>query len=285
MSDAGKNRRDRAAQAAAEANASEKKRERMVRIVGAVTVLVVVVGIIGVAVFAKNQSTTPAAEPTTSADPTAPLPKGVIASGEGWAYGVPYNDAATVPVLEIWEDFQCPACQAVEKANGAGIEGLADKGKVRLIWRPTTFLDRNLGNDSSARAVAAWGCAIDAGKARDFHNTVFSNPPAKEGDGFTDEQLIAFGKDSGITGAALDTYTKCYNDRVYSGWAANASDLFYKAKIQGTPYAVLNGVEVPTQTLVDQAALEKLVADTAAGKSPSASPAPAATASASPTSS
>ncbi len=272
MSEAGKNRRDRAAAARDAANAGEKKRERTVRIVGAITVVVVVVGIIGVAVIAKNQSgsSTDTAAATATEDPSAALPTGVLPSGEGWAYGVPYSTAAsTAPVLEIWEDFQCPACQAVEKANGAGIESLAEQGKIQLIWRPTTFLDKNLGNDSSARAVAAWGCAIDAGKAKEFHNTIYANPPATEGDGFTDEQLIGFAEKSGVTGAALDTFKQCYTDRKYAGWASNSTAIFYSAKVAGTPYAVFNGVEVPTETLVNQAALEKFIADQ--GASPAAS--------------
>jgi protein-disulfide isomerase len=276
MSEAGKNRRDRAAAARDAANAGEKKRERTVRIVGAITVIVVVVGIIGVAVVAKNQSTDASAVPTVSADPNAPLPEGVIAGGEGWAFGVPFGTSTTAPVLEIWEDFQCPACQAVEKANGAGIEALAEQGKVRLVWRPTTVLDGNLGNDSSARAVAAWGCAIDAGKSREFHNTVYSNPPAAEGDGFTDDQMIGFAESSGIAGADLDAFKTCFADRTYAGWAANSTDLFYSAKIQGTPYALLAGVEVPTETLVDQAALEKLVDATLAAGTASAAPSPSA---------
>jgi protein-disulfide isomerase len=275
MSDAGRNRRDRAAQAQQAANASEKKRERTVRIVGAVTVVVVVVGIIGVALFAKNQTSSTASDPsaniTASANPGAPTPSGVQGASDKYPFGVPYGSAKTgVPVLEIWEDFQCPACEAVEKANGAGIESLAQQGKVTLVWRPTTFLDRNLGNDASARALAAWGCAIDAGKVQEYHNTVYANPPAKEGDGFTDEQLIGFAKTAGITGAALDTFTTCFTDRTYLPWAANTTQKFLDSNIQGTPFALLNGVEVPTQTLVDQAALEKLVADTAAGKTPSA---------------
>jgi protein-disulfide isomerase len=286
MTDAGKNRRDRAAQAQQAANASEKKRERTVRIAGAVTVLVVVVGIIGVAVFAKNQSTTTTVDSsaiTASADPAAPVPTGVQTSSDTYAYGVPYKAlAADVPVLEIWEDFQCPACQAVEKANGTGIESLADQGKVNLVWRPTTFLDRNLGNDASARALAAWGCAVDAGKSHEYHNTVYANPPANEGDGFTDDQLIAFATTAGITGADLDTFTTCFTDRTYLPWAANSTKVFLDSNISGTPFALLNGVEVPTATLVDQVALEKLVSDTAAGKAPSAAPSAAASAAASP---
>ena len=171
-----------------------------------------------------------------------------------------------------------PGCQAVEKANGAGIETLADQGKIALIWRPTTFLDRNLGNDASARALAAWGCAIDQGKTRDFHNTVFSNPPAKEGDGFTDEQLTTFAKDAGVPDMAA--FTTCFSAKTYLPWAANSTQVFFDSSIQGTPYALLNGVEVPTETLVNEAALEKLVSDTAAGKAPASAPAASTAASA-----
>jgi protein-disulfide isomerase len=274
MSESGKNRRDRAAAAREAANAGERKRERTVRIVGGITVVVVVLGIIGVAVIAKNsQNTDVSALP--SANPAAALPKGVLPTDDAHKYGVPYGTGtADAPVLEIWEDFQCPACDAVEKANGAGIESLADSGKIRLVWRPTTFLDGNLGNDSSARATAAWGCAIDAGKAKEYHNTVFANQPEKEGTGYTDEQLIAFAGDVGITGAALDTFTSCFADRTYLGWAANSTDVFYSSNIAGTPFALLNGVEVPTATLVDQTALEGLVANPPAA--PAASPSPAA---------
>jgi protein-disulfide isomerase len=274
MSESGKNRRDRAAAARDAANAGERRRERTVRIVGGITVLVVVFGIIGVAVFARNsQNTDPIALP--SADPAAALPAGVLPTDDAQAYGVPYGTGtADVPVLEIWEDFQCPACNAVEQANGAGIESLADSGTIRLIWRPTTFLDGNLGNDSSTRAAAAWGCAIDAGKAKEYHNAVFANQPETEGTGYTDEQLITIAGDAGITGADLETFTTCFTDRTYLGWAANSTDVFYTSGIAGTPFALLNGVEVPTETLVDQPALEKLVADAAAAPAPVASPSP-----------
>ena len=86
---------------------------------------------------------TPPPPAVTAADPNAPLPTGALPADDERAFGVPYPGTATpdAPVLEIWEDFQCPACGAVEQANGAGIESLADAGKIQLIWRPTTFLD------------------------------------------------------------------------------------------------------------------------------------------------
>ena len=266
MSESGKNRRDRAAAARDAAAASEKKRERVVRLVGALTVLVVVVGIIGVAVIARNQSSDASSSPGTSteADPSAPSPSTVLAADDPHAYGVPYGSATDVPVLEIWEDFQCPACGAVEQANGAGIASLAETGKVKLIWRPTTFLDRSLGNDASERAVAAWGCAIDAGKAREFHDAVYANQPEVEGTGWTNEEFIAIGGQIGLSGAELETFTTCVNDGTYRGWAANSTQIFYDSNLPGTPLAKLDGVEVPTEVLADPVALEKLVADATA---------------------
>ena len=276
MSESGKNRRDRAAAARDAANAGEKRRERIVRIVGAVTVLVVVVGIIGVAVVVKNQSTSDTASgtSTTAPDENAPLPTGVLPLDDARAFGVPYGTATGVPVLEIWEDFQCPACGSVEQANGAGIEALADAGKIQLIWRPTTFLDRNLGSDASERAVAAWGCAIDAGKAREYHEVVFANQPEVEGTGYTDEQLVQFAGEAGLSSTELATFSTCFADRTYLPWSANSSAIFYASNIPGTPFALLNGAEVPTEVLANGPALEALVAEaTAAG---TASPSPAA---------
>ena len=265
MSEAGKNRRDRAAAAREAANAGEKRRERMVRIVGAITVVVVVVGIIGVAVVARNSESSSATDPTASADPNAALPATVLPAGDPQEFGVPYGTGtADVPLLEIWEDFQCPACASVEEANGDGIASLAEAGTVRLVWRPATFLDNNLGNDASARALAAWGCAIDAGKAREYHDLVFSSQPEVEGDGFTDEQILAFGAEAGITGADLETYTTCVADKTYAGWVANASAAFYSNSIPGTPLAKIDGVELPTEQLVDPVALEAAIAAAAA---------------------
>lgn len=276
MSEAGKKRREKAAAASAAAQSGEKRRERLVRIIGAVVVVVVVVGIIAVAVVAKNSSSsTPSAGETGVADPNAPLPATVLPTDDERAYGVPFGTAGDdAPVLEIWEDFQCPACDAVEKANGAGIEQLAVDGKIKLVWRPTTFLDANLGNDSSARATAAWGCAIDLDKAREYHKTIFDNQPETEGDGYTDEDLISFAELAGITGADLDTFKTCFADRKYLPWAANSTSIFYAQNIAGTPTAFLNGAPLDTSVLIDQAALEQAVEIAAGGgaASPAASP-------------
>ena len=279
MSNSGNSRRDRAAAANAAAMSGERRREQLIRIIGAVVVIVVVVGIIVVAVVVKKGSSSAdgsAAPASATANPGAPLPKGALPAGDPYAYGIPYGTGTSaVPTLEVWEDFQCPSCNMVEKANGTGIISLAESGKVRLIWRPTTFLDRNLKNDASERATAAWGCAIDAGKTKEYHSTVFANQP-QEGVGFSDEALIQFAQDTGISGAALDTFKSCYADRTYLSWAANSAQVFYDANIPGTPLAKLNGTEVVAKDLIDQATLTKLVADATAAMAAGAPASPSA---------
>ena len=264
-----KSTREKAAAAREEQQAKEKRRERTVRIVGAIGVIVVVVVIIGLAVVVPRMSGSSdggGATPLPSPNPSAAVPTGVFDATGEVPWGVPVGTApATAPLLAIWEDFQCPACGALEETNGAAIQGLAQDGKVRLVWRPTTFLDNNLGNQASAFAVSAWGCAIDAGKTTEYHDTLYSNQPTTEGEGWTQEQLIQFGEQAGISGAPLDTFRQCVNDNTYLGWAVNSTQAFFDANVQGTPYGTLNGQPIETKVLADPAALEKAIADAAAG--------------------
>ena len=267
--------KQQAEQARAEAEASERRRERMIRIVGGLAVLLVVGGLLAVGFFAgqdKDSGTSVTAPPT--ADPDAASPKGVSSDTYGVKYGTGWTsaDEAKLPTLEMWEDFQCPACKALEEAAGADIMALADAGKVKLLYRPTTFLDNSLasanqaaGNpNSSARATSAWGCAVDAGRTGPYHSTIFANQPSQEGDGYSDQQLIEFGTAAGVPEAETDAFTKCVQDGTYLAWSANSYQAFLEAGISGTPSANLNGVEISNSDLADIAILtQKIEAATA----------------------
>ena len=159
------------------------------------------------------------------------------------------------PVLELWEDFQCPACGSLEEANGEGIAEAAETGIARVIWRPTAFLDRNLGNDASNRAIGAWGCAIDEGFTREYHDAVYANQPEEEGDGWSNSELVSIAEDIGMSGATLESFSACVDDETYRVWAANSTQEFYDQGVAGTPFGKIDGVEIPTQSMADQASL------------------------------
>ena len=151
MSESKQSTREKAAAARTAAEASERRRERTVRLVLVLVVLVVVGGIIGAALWSTKKDEKPI-------DANAPLPAGISKEQLGAPVG-----AATKPVLDVYEDFQCPACANLEKVLGPTINQLANQGKVRVNLHPMTFLDSNLNNDASLRAAAAFGCAVDAG--------------------------------------------------------------------------------------------------------------------------
>lgn len=251
MSD-GKSTKEKAAQARAAQVEAEKRSQRRVQVIGGVIVALLVAAIIGVGFFA-GRSSTPATDLTLpSPNPQAPIPSGVLGPDSMAPYGVPVGDAPeTASTVVVWEDFQCPFCAQFERTQGAELQALGESGAVRLIYRVATFLDGKFpeSNLSSARAANAWGAAIDAGKGDEYHALVFANQPSQEGVGYTDEQLLDFGRQVGITGAAYDGFARKVTERTYFGWVSNSSQAFRDSNVPGTPHISVDGQEVPSQYL------------------------------------
>ena len=161
---------ERTAQAAA-----QRRRERIQRIALFGVVVAIVIAVVVVVVINSNRVDTSGANPAGTDD----------------TYGVVVGDG---PVrVDVYEDFQCPACATFEQQGGGeALAELATSGAATVVYYPLSFLDGNLGNDSSSRAANASGCAVDEGGTDafvDFHNAVFANQPEEEGTGFTDDQL------------------------------------------------------------------------------------------------
>lgn len=256
----GRQAKEKAAAARAKAQAAEKRRQRIINISIGAVVAIVVLALVGGAWFSSRDSTD---EP----DAEAKVPVGSLPAGSDYAYGVDVaGDAPGKPVLEIWADFQCPACAQFEALFGTTVEKLATDKDARVIWRSTSFLDNGFPGDNSKRAAAAWGCAIDAGKKVEYHDLVFANQPATEGVGWTDDQLLQFGKDAGIKDENLDAFNKCVGDHDYIKWANNGTAESHANEVPGTPSLYLNGAEVQPEDRATPEALAKAVAD--AGQSP-----------------
>lgn len=241
--------------------AKQQKRETQVKIVGGVTVLLIVVGMIFGAFLLKQSSTTDIKGlASAKVDFGATMPKGVFGADDKYAFGFPLTEQKEgIPTLEIWSDFQCPNCATMEREFGEEIFALGDQGKANLIARPATFLDRNLSNDSSVRAVAAWGCAIDAGVGREYYKALYENQPVTEGVGWEDAQFLDYGTRVGLEGAEYDTFAQCVTDRVYLPWGANSQQVFEEKGHTGTPTAVIDDVRQPQETLFDMNILNQAI--------------------------
>ncbi len=253
-----------AAEAArAQANAQERSRERKVRLIGGLVVLVIMGGLLAIPIInGKNKG------PATNT--AAALPKGVTKDTYGVKIGPAWTaaNADSIPTLQLWEDFQCPACGDMEKRSGAKILELADAGKLRLEWRPTIFLDSNLQAqntannkpNSSLRATVAFGCAVDQDAAEKFHSALFAAQPA-EGKGYNNSDLTVVAQSAGLTGEKLTKFMECITNKTYEGWANNSFDQYSKQGIAGTPSGILNGTELQSGVLFDPAKLEQAIAD------------------------
>ena len=256
--------RTAAADARAQAQAAERARDRKVRTLGGIGVLVVMGGLL----FIGIKSNTSAINGPVA---NAALPKGVSKDTFGIPVGSAWTaaNAESIPKLQLWEDFQCPACGDFETQVGPKLKELVDAGKLKLEYRPTIFLDGNLsaqnstaGNaDSSLRATMALGCAVDQGKAMEYHNAIFALQPANEGDGFSTATLTSAASTAGIVDQGLATFSDCLTKKTYKGWVYNSYDLFSKEGNTSTPTGYLNGAELTSDVLFDPVALEKAITD------------------------
>ena len=177
---------------------------------------------------------------STAKSSVSATPKGALADGKGFPV---YADKAkgNVNTVEIYEDFQCPFCKQLEDAAGAKTEKLAADGKIKLTYHVLSFLDANLQNDASAKSANAAFCAADQGQFLKFHNSVFANQPTKEGQGYTEQQYLQWGKDAGISGGAYEAFTKCVKSNSHGDYVKKTNDRMGPDNVTGTPTVKVNG--------------------------------------------
>jgi len=220
-------------------------------VIGAVVAAIVILAVV-VAIVLGSRGTSGGTAAGSS------VPVGVVGGTGG---GVLVNAAPAkpkAPTLDLYVDFQCPACARLEEALGAQMASMSAAGQIKLVVHTLSFLDDNLKNDSSARSANAAACASDAGAFLKYHTTVFAAQPQKEGDGYTDAQLTEFATTSGITGPAMTTWQQCTTSGQYNTYVTDVQRASDKASVTGTPTVKLNGKDI-TKTLTSPDALDAAV--------------------------
>jgi len=174
---------------------------------------------------------------TAQAASVTPLPKGASATN---GYGIVLN-ASAAKTVDIWEDFQCPFCNAFEGKAATYLNTQIKAQKIKVVYHMLSFI----GAESVLAANAA-GCASDAGKYVEYHGALFKNQPANENSGkWTAKSLIALGKSVGIKSA---TFASCVNTKKYAKWVAAVENSASAAKISSTPTVFVNGKEIDRNT-------------------------------------
>jgi len=235
--------------------AAPKQRRGANRVVVAAVVVVLVIAAVVTAVILGSSDKKEASTAGGSA-----LPAGAPAMGAGIVLnpGAPAN----VPTLDLYEDFQCPVCARFEQIFGIQLKDMVQANQVKLVAHPLSFLDDNLRNDSSNRSANAAACAADQGKFLQYHAATFQGQPAREGDGYTDADLVKFAGTAGITGDALTSWQRCYSDKSHNQWVESVQTQSEKDKVNGTPTLRLNGKDVSLSGLTQASLAEQVKAAT-----------------------
>lgn len=222
-------RRNQAAQA-------QQKRLNRIIIVGALVLVVVLIGVF-IGVLVQNQAHTATTSSATPPNATASK-NGVVVN--------PGKAKTGAPVVELFFDYQCPVCKQFEGIYGATLASLADSGEIELHYRNMTFLDNNLNNDASLRAGIGAACSDFAGKYSAYHEQIYVNQPANEGDGYADAVLRdTIPATVGISGTDLTSFQACYDQQTTKAFVNGTNEAASKDGVTGTPSFRVNGKDVP----------------------------------------
>ena len=171
-------------------------------------------------------------------DTSAAIPASVSAED---GYGIVFNKELTdAPFIEIYEDFQCPACARFESIAGGYIEELITTKKAKVAFHTLSFL----GGESQIAANAA-ACSADEGKFLQLHKTLFANQPSENSGAWTSSYFSTLGLGLGISSPEYD---KCVSGNKYLGWVKNVAEEGAKRNINSTPTVLINGKEIDRNT-------------------------------------
>lgn len=158
--------------------------------------------------------------------------------------GVVVVGQADAPTIQIWEDFNCPACGTFEGQNGEQIATAVEAGDLRVEYHNLDF--QNPGSTSgeySTRAIAAIQCVAAKDTLPVFtevKNTFYANQPAGQGGDLSASDLAGIAESAG---ANADT-VECIGNVETNGGMEKASDTASNA--QSSIRDVTSQVATPT---------------------------------------
>ena len=225
----------------------------------------VVVGLVGIAVIVITgllvwpQIKSRLLQPDLSAGavgtvyPITPLPR---PKPNGVAAGDPNSKIK----IEVYEDFQCPACREYSiNIEPQILRNLVATGKAYYVFRSFLIIDRSTWDSpkkESHQAANAAMCAADQERFWDYHDILFNNWTGENVGDFTDPRLFAYANNLKLD---MAKFTACFsaNDHKAQIDADIAGGL--KLGVDGTPSVFVNGQQVTPGYIPSFSAIQELV--------------------------
>jgi protein-disulfide isomerase len=143
--------------------------------------------------------------------------------------------------IDVYEDFQCPACgNYTRDTEPLIIENLVATGKVYYVFHNYPFLDgAGAGNNGeSDQAANASMCASEQNKFWEMHATIYANWNGENQGAFADRRLTAFAEKVGLE---MDAFNACFEANKYKAEIQADFDGGNAAGVQGTASIFVNG--------------------------------------------
>lgn len=154
---------------------------------------------------------------------------------DGTAMGDP-----NAPVrIDVFEDFQCPACKTyTETTERQIIENYVSTGQVYYVFRQFPFLDDRSATRESDQAANASLCASEQGRFWDFHDMLFANWNSENAGAFSDRRLVAFAETLKLD---MKAFNQCFDENRYKDQVQQDLRDGQQMGVQGTPSVFVNG--------------------------------------------
>jgi protein-disulfide isomerase len=246
--------RERLAEERKRQAARDKQRKLLAIVIGAVVAVAAVVVVTVIVMDRQGKSNQKA---TAYTGPQAPLSRQADGSIVMAKAGV------TAPTLDVFEDFQCPACKAFEDSTGKNVKQLAAEGKVKVVYRPFHLFGQQpdpVKRNSLASAAAA--LCVPADKWLSYHDALYKYQPEEGTKGFANKELVNWGKDVGVTDSGFD---KCVTDQQKKDQVTSMTSYALETKkVNSTPTLFLNDRKLDSKEYDSGDAIAKAIAE--AGK-------------------
>ncbi len=147
------------------------------------------------------------------------------------------GDPAAPVVVEVWADFQCPACRAFASGPERRLEEtLIASGRVRLVWHHFAFL----GSESLWAAEAA-ECAAEQGRFWEYHDKLFTEQAGENRGTFSKANLKRFAAELGLH---TDAFSACLDQERYAAQVRGETEEGRRKGVRATPTIFINDQKV-----------------------------------------
>jgi protein-disulfide isomerase len=157
------------------------------------------------------------------------------------ADGLSLGDASAPVTIDVFEDFQCPACQRfTENTEPLVIQNLVAAGKARYVFHNYPFLDGGGAGSSgeSDQAANAAMCANEQEKFCEMHGSLYDNWNGENQGAFSNRRLQAIAESIGLD---TDAFNSCFSANKYESEIQADFDLGESMGVSGTPTVFVNG--------------------------------------------